>query len=72
VDTEAADEIDFDLADKVEILLDADPSKWWTPSAIARRLKADYFEVYDVLRYMVEHQYLVTRGNGSWTRFAGR
>lgn len=69
---ELADE-QFDLADKIEAILERATTAGMTPSLIARRARAEYQDAKRVLTYLVEHKYAHTSGNGAWIRYhAGR
>lgn len=63
----------YELADRVELALRAADKGGMTPSAIAKKTRADYFKVTTVLAWMVARQYVHTSGNGARTRYhAGR
>lgn len=63
----------YELADRVEVALRAADKGGMTPSAIAKKTRADYFKVTTVLAWMVAHQYVHTSGNGARTHYhAGR
>ncbi len=62
----------YDLADKIEAGFKAQPDATWTPSGMARKVKADTGEVRNVLAWMVRHRYIDGDGNGAWTRYMRR
>lgn len=64
-------EAQYDVADRIELAMEADPDTTWTPSALARKVRADYDDVVTVLRWLVAGQYGVTTcgKGGAWTRY---
>jgi IS30 family transposase len=59
----------YDLADQVQQLIDADQAQTWTPSRVARKVKADYQDVYTVLRYLFHEFYIDSDERGAWTHY---
>ena len=63
----------YEIADKIEIALEAADARGLTPSALARKVKIPTAQIYAVLNWMVNGRYIHTSGNRSWTRYhAGR
>jgi hypothetical protein len=65
---------DYNLADQIEAVLEAGPAAGLTPSAVAAKVTGTSTdEARDILRWLVEHGYAHTSGNGAWTHYhAGR
>ena len=70
-DLELTDE-QYDVADRIGRLLEANPARLWTPSALGRRTKASKGDVLAALRWMELHVFLVGVGNGSWRKYRAR
>jgi len=47
---------EYELADQIQAALDAAADQWLTPSAIARKVRADLWKVRPVLEWMASHQ----------------
>ncbi len=62
----------YSTADVIEPVLDAEPDKWWTPSAVARKAKITTSEAGRALAWMDEHNYVKADGNGCWRKFSSR
>lgn len=63
----------YELADRLELALEAADARGLTPSVSARKAGTDTLTARHVLDWMVEHKYAHTTGNGAWTRYhAGR
>jgi hypothetical protein len=61
------------LADRIIEVVEVANSDGYTPSVIARKAKAEYRQVREVLDWLVEYRYVHTSGNGAWTHYhAGR
>lgn len=70
--TELTDE-QYDLADRIELVLEAAPAAGLTPSAVARRVRTTTAQAALVLAWLTECRYAHTSGNGAWRRYhAGR
>lgn len=63
------DAIDFHLADRIDLVIKADRDATWSPSAMARKVRATTDETRAVLEWMAEHDFVSTTGNGAWTRY---
>lgn len=63
---------EFDIADLVEALFEADPTRSWTPSEVARKVRTTTTTAARVLAYMLANRYITAAGNGAWTRYAAR
>lgn len=70
--TSELSDAEYDVADQIEALLEADPTRSWTPSRVARRVHVTTPEATRVLAYMVANRYITAAGNGAWTRYAAR
>jgi hypothetical protein len=65
---------EFDLADKVEAVLEARPGQWLVPSRIARLARQPLWRVRPVLDWMCAHQIGARHDGGSYgiRRFSSR
>jgi hypothetical protein len=59
----------YQLADRLELALEAAPPAGLTPSAAARKVGTDTVSARHVLDYLVRHRYAHTSGNGAWTHY---
>ena len=66
-----ADEIDVDLADRIDAAMAAAPAdRDWLPRELAEATGGDRAAVRQVLAYMVAHRYVQSNGRGGcWERF---
>ena len=48
----------YELADDIGDVLDRRPDKWFTPSEVARSLKADTTHIRPILQWMARSQYV--------------
>lgn len=72
IDIEQSDAV-YDLADQIETVVTADPDGSWTPSTMARKIKASTDDTRKVLKWMADHSMdVVASGNGAWTRYTAR
>lgn len=71
-DVTAADEIDFDLADKIEAAFDSKPADYfWAMWELARATGAERHEIAPVIRWMLKERYAKVNGRGgAWEKFA--
>ena len=61
---------DLDLSDVMERVMEAaGPEKSWTPSELGRKIGAETARTRNILAWLVEHRYITSYGNGSWTRY---
>ncbi len=63
---------EFEIADRIETLLEADPARSWTPSEVARKVHTTTGDAARVLAYMKANRYVTAIGNGAWTRYLAR
>lgn len=71
-DIEQSDAV-YDLADQIEAVVNANPGESWTPSTMARKIKASTDDTRKVLKWMAAHSMDVeASGNGAWTRYTAR
>lgn len=61
----------YDLADKIELWLEAHPGLH-TPSGIGRGVKATSTDAWQVLCWMEKRVYVAAAGNGKWRRYGSR
>jgi hypothetical protein len=59
----------FDIADRIELWLEAHPGKLHNRSTIAR---GDYNEVEVILHWMDKHYMVAADGNGCWRKYGER
>jgi hypothetical protein len=66
----SADEA-FELADKIEAAMDANPGRDWTPSELARKIPGyvETHKVQQVLNYLVRKSYIRTDERGAWSHY---
>lgn len=70
---QAADEIDYELCDRIIEALEAAGPEGLTTSQVRRKTKATTSAAMKALDWMVAQQYIHTSGNGAWTHYhAGR
>ncbi|AKF15256.1 hypothetical protein SEA_SHEDLOCKHOLMES_79 [Mycobacterium phage ShedlockHolmes] len=62
----------FDLADKVAEFIDDRPYQWFTPSKIARGIKADSVQVWQVLQWLEREVMVQGSGTGRLRKYAAR
>ena len=62
----------YDIADRIELWLEARPGKLHNRSTIARGVKAELFEVERILHWMDRTRMVVADGNGCWRKYAAR
>jgi hypothetical protein len=59
----------YEIADSIELWLEAHPGKLHNRSAIARGVKADHAEVSSVLNWMDVNRMVIADGNGCWRKY---
>jgi DNA-binding IclR family transcriptional regulator len=64
----------YELADAIELVMEAEPTRWWLPSELARKLKRDTAHVRPVLQWMARNRYVDADRDdlNSWTRYRDR
>lgn len=70
-DDDLSDE-QYTLADQIERFLQEHSATTWSPSLIARAVRSSTRQVRPVLTYMSHHRYIVSVGNGAWTRYTAK
>ena len=70
--TVALTDTEYEVADRIDSILDADRTASWTPSRMARKAKTDTYTAGKVLDYMVKCDMAVADGNGAWTHYSYR
>ena len=63
---------DYEVADRIDAILDADRTASWTPSRMARKANTDTHTAGRVLAHMVQGNMALADGNGAWTRYSHR
>lgn len=64
----------YDLADGIEVVIEANPGRDWSPSEMARKIGATTSDTRGVLQWMDARRdpAVVANGNGAWTRYGSR
>jgi hypothetical protein len=70
--TDELTDAEFEIADRIELWLEARPGKLHNRSSIAKGVKAEYWEVHHVLNWMDRFVYVVAEGNGCWRKYGAR
>jgi hypothetical protein len=61
----------YNMADAIELWLETHPGMY-SPSRIARGVKADTVAAADVLRWMDANVFVLADGNGAWRKYGAR
>lgn len=72
ISTNELTDAEFEIADRIEALLEADPTQSWTPSGVAREVRVTTTDAARVLAYLLTNRYITAAGNGAWTRYTAR
>lgn len=59
----------YDIADAIIAAMEADPSKTWTPSRIARKVHTDASTAHIVLRHLYRSIDIDCDDRGAWTHY---
>lgn len=62
----------YDVADRIDAILDANRDETYSPSQMARKAKTDSYTARAVLHFMADNRMAVAGGNGAWTRYSYR
>lgn len=62
----------YEIADAIGEVFEADEERTWTPSELARKAKVSTNDVYPVLGWMANHQFASSYGNGCRRRYGPR
>jgi hypothetical protein len=71
LDDELTDE-QYEIADRIELWLEAHPGKLYNRSTIARGVKAGHAEVTTILAWLDRNRMVVADGNGCWRKYGVR
>jgi hypothetical protein len=63
---------DWAAMDRIELALEAEPQRSWTPSEVARRVRVETWRAQQLLRWMARQAYCVADGNGARVRYSAR
>jgi hypothetical protein len=63
---------EYDIADRIELWLEARPGKLHNRSSIAKGVKAAHSDVTRVLHWMDRNVYVIADGNGCWRKYGAR
>jgi hypothetical protein len=59
----------FDIADRIDVALEAAKREGLTPSQVARKAHTTTAEAAEILDWMTRRQMAHTSGNGAWTHY---
>lgn len=63
---------EYELMDRIELVLAAHPRETFSPSQIARKVRTETQDARNALSWMARHQTVLESGNGAWTRYRHR
>lgn len=66
------DDIDYELADRIQDIVDNAPRGGLTPSQVARKAKVDTLAARSMLDWLVRHVHITADYRGAWTRYYSR
>ena len=66
------DDIDYDLADRVQEIIDSGPADGMTPSQVARKAKASREDVMSMLAWLIRNVHITHDDRGAWTHYYSR
>jgi hypothetical protein len=62
----------YEIADRIDLWLEAHPGKLYNRSTIARAAKASHAEVSYILNWLDRSRMVVADGNGCWRKYGTR